>query len=277
MSKTWSETYSVHTYEMDRLQRASVRAICGYLIETAGRHTDAIGWSIPQLLEQDRSWFFSRFLLRMETYPGWRDKITVETWPPGSQKLLALRDWRILSGQQLIGLATSGWLMIDIRNRRPLRPGSYPEWKQFLHPQRTIPHTFGRLPSFGDAGVNEEMLQFRVRFSDVDINGHANYLSYIDWILESVPPPIREQHQIAEMEVHFLREVNFAEELESRARQIEEQAVSPMGKDASKAVPGIQFLHALVRKEEPVELVRARTVWIPAAPGEVPGHWNRPA
>ena len=37
---------------------------------------------------------------------------------------LALRDWRLFSGQKLIGLATSGWLMIDIRNRRPLRPGS---------------------------------------------------------------------------------------------------------------------------------------------------------
>ena len=108
MSKTWSETYSVHTYEMDRQQRVSVRAVCGYLIETAGRHTDAVGYSIPQLLEQDRSWFFSRFMLRMETYPGWRDKITVETWPPGSQKLLALRDWRILSGQQLIGLERLG-------------------------------------------------------------------------------------------------------------------------------------------------------------------------
>ena len=68
MSNTWSETFEVHTYEMDRQQRASVHAICRYLIETAGRHTHAIGWSIPQLLERDRSWFFSRFLLRYDTF-----------------------------------------------------------------------------------------------------------------------------------------------------------------------------------------------------------------
>ena len=167
---------------------------------------------------------------------------------------------------RLIGLATSGWLMIDIRNRRPLRPESYPEWKQFLNPERTIAHTFSRLPSLGDAGEAAEAQRFRVRFSDVDINGHANYLSYIDWILEAVPPAIRDQHQIAEMEVHFLREVNFAEQLESRARRIEELIVHPVGGDASEAIPGIQFLHVLVGNREQAELVRARTVWMPATP-----------
>jgi medium-chain acyl-[acyl-carrier-protein] hydrolase len=271
MSKTWSETYSVHTYEMDRHQRASVRAVCGYLIETAGRHTHAIGYSIPQLLEQGRSWFFSRFLLRMDSYPGWQEKITVETWPPGSQKLLALRDWRLFCAQQPIGLGTSGWLMIDIRNRRPLRSESYPDWKRFCHPERTIAHTFGRLPALEDKRVDKsaqsEKQRFRVRFSDVDINGHANYLSYIDWILETVPPTVRDERQIAEMEVHFLREVNFGEELESSAQRIEDGMICPVGRDDSEAEPGTQFLHVLVRKQDQGELVRARTVWKPLTPG----------
>jgi acyl-ACP thioesterase len=105
-----------------------------------------------------------------------------------------------------------------------------------------------------------------VRFADVDINGHANYLSYIDWILESVPPATRDGHQIAEMEVHFLREVSFAEELESRAGRIDDQMVHPIGGDSSEAIPGVQFLHALVHEREQTELVRARTVWIPATP-----------
>jgi medium-chain acyl-[acyl-carrier-protein] hydrolase len=266
MSKTWSATFSIHTYEMDRQQRASVRAICSYLIDTAGQHVHEIGYSIPQLLEQDRSWFFSRFLLRMETYPRWRDKITVETWPPGSQKLLALRDWRLYSDRQLIGLATSGWLMIDIRKRRPLRPESYPDWKRFLHPERTIAHTFGKLPELADHGAPSETQEFRVRFSDVDINGHANYLSYIDWVLEAIPPATRDEQKIAEMEVHFLREVNFGEELFSRSQRIGDGRISPIRGSASEATSGRQFLHGLVRKQDGVELVRARTVWKLAAP-----------
>jgi medium-chain acyl-[acyl-carrier-protein] hydrolase len=249
MSKIWSETYKVHTYELDRRQKVSVRAICSYLIDTAGLHVQELGYSIPQLLETQRSWFFSRFLLRMEEYPGWRDKITVETWPPGSQKLLALRDWRLFSGQRLIGEATSGWLMIDISRRRPLRPESYPDWVRFIHPERTIPHVFGRLPGLDGERELSGRCEFRVRFSDVDINGHANYLSYIDWILESVPPAVREQRHMSEMEVHFLREASFADEL---AGDSQPAAVRPDGEE---------FLHRISRKQDGEELVRARTVW----------------
>jgi medium-chain acyl-[acyl-carrier-protein] hydrolase len=266
MSNTWSETYSIHSYEMNKHQRVSMRAICGYLIETAGRHTHSIGYSPLQLMEQDRSWFFSRFLLRMDSYPGWQDKITVETWPPGNQKLLALRDWRLFSGQELIGLATSGWLMIDIRKRRPLRLESYPDWKRFFHPERTIAHTFSKLPVLDLNGAQPETQRFRVRFSNVDINGHTNYLSYFDWILDAVPASIRDRQQIAEMEVHFLREVNFGEELESRSQQIEDGMIFPLGPTASEALPGAQFLHALVRIPDQTERVRARTVWKPLAP-----------
>jgi medium-chain acyl-[acyl-carrier-protein] hydrolase len=251
MNKIWSETYNVHTYELDRRQKVSVRAICSYLIDAAGLHVHELGYSIPQLLEKQRSWFFSRFLLRMEEYPGWRDRITVETWPPGSQKLLALRDWRLFSGQRLIGEATSGWLMIDIARRRPLRPESYAEWRTFIHPERTIPHVFGRLPGPGREGEPSESWDFRVRFSDVDLNGHANYLSYIDWILESLPPAVREQRRMTEMEVHFLREASFAEELAGVCR--------PASPPQESKVE--EFLHAISRRGDGQELVRARTVW----------------
>ncbi|UCF99575.1 MAG: hypothetical protein JSV89_08540 [Spirochaetaceae bacterium] len=265
MSKTWSETYSVHTYEMDSRQRVTARAICSYLIDTAGQHVHELGYSIAQLLEQGRSWFFSRFLLRMERYPGWRQKITVETWPPGSQKLLALRDWRLFSGQQPIGLATSGWLMIDIDKRRPLRPESYPDWKQYLHPERTIPHIFGRLPEFDSGREPAGMQEFEVLFSDLDVNGHANYLSYIDWILDSIPAAVRGQREIAEMEVHFLREASFGEGVISRSQLTGETKVYPISESPSEATIGKEYLHSLQRKKDDTEVARARTVWKPAS------------
>jgi acyl-ACP thioesterase len=265
MSKIWSETYRMHTYELDKRQKVSVRAICSYLIDTAGLHVQQLGYSIPQLLEQDRSWFFSRFLLRMDRFPLWRETITVETWPPGNQKLLALRDWRLFSGQQLIGLATSGWLMIDIRSRRPLRPESYPDWKRFLSPERTIPHTFRSLAQLDQQREPSEEQDFKVRFDDVDINGHANYLSYIGWVLASVPPALREERDLAEMEVHFLREADFAEDVVSRSMVVGDAKVHPITRGPSRPSVGTEFLHGIFRKRDGTEVVRARTIWRPAA------------
>jgi len=252
MSKIWRETYKVHTYELDRQQKVSIRGICSFLIDTAGEHVHELGYTIPQLLERNTSWFFSRFLIRMQEYPGWRDKITVETWPSGSQKLLFVRDWRLFSGRQLIGQATSGWLMIDMLKRRPLRPESSPEWGAFVHPERTIPHVFGKLPELDHGRDPSGRQEFTVRFGDIDINGHANYLSYIEWILESIPPEVRFEEEIAEMEIHFLSEANFGEEIITGSLQNVDPVSSPKG---------TEYHHSLVRRQDGVEVARARTVW----------------
>lgn len=261
MSKIWSETYKVHTYELDRQQKVSIRGICSFLIDTAGEHVHELGYTIPQLLEQNRSWFFSRFLIRMQEYPGWQEKITVETWPSGSRKLLYLRDWRLFSGQQLIGQATSGWLMIDMLKRRPLRPESYPEWGTFIHPERTIPHVFGKLPELDHDLDPSGQQEFTVRFGDVDINGHANYLKHIEWVLESIPPEVRVEEEIAEMEIHFLSEANFGEKIITRSLRNGETDIFPVSNSPVSSPKGTEYHHSLVRRQDGVEVARARTVW----------------
>lgn len=263
MSKIWSETYKVHTYELDRQQKVSIRGICSFLIDTAGHHVQELGYSIPHLLEQNRSWFFSRFLIRLQEYPGWREKITVETWPSGSQKLLTLRDWRLFLGQRLIGQATSGWLMIDILKRCPLRPESYPEWGAFIHPERTIPHVFGKLSELDRDRDPSGRQEFTVRFGDVDINGHANYLSYIEWILESIPPEVRVEEEIAEMEIHFLSEANFGDEIITRSLRRGETDIFPVSDSVADSPKGTEYHHSLIRRQDGVEAARARTVWRP--------------
>lgn len=263
MSKVRSESYKVHTYELDRQQKVSMRSICSFLIDTAGHHVQELGYTIPQLLEQNRSWFFSRFLIRMQEYPGWREKITVETWPSGSQKLFFVRDWRLFLGQRLIGQATSGWLMIDMLKRRPLRPESSPEWGAFIHPERTISYVFGKIAALDRGGVPTARQEYTVRFSDVDINGHANYLSYIEWILESIPPDVRIEEEIAEMEVHFLSETNFGENIITSCLRNAETDIVPVSDSAAGSPKGTEYHHSLVRRQDGVEVARARTVWRP--------------
>jgi len=263
MSKIWSGTYKVHTYEMDKTQKVSIQGICGYVIDAAAHNAHDLGFSIPQLLEQNKTWFLSRFLLQLDTYPSWRKKITVETWPSGTQKFFAVRDWRLFCGQQLIGQATSGWLMIDNRNRRPIRPDSYGFWHNIMHPERAIPHTFSKIPELDHDRDLSRRQGFTVRFDDVDINNHANYLSYIDWILESIPPEVRIEEEIAEMEIHFLAEVNFGEDILTHSLLAGERSIHSLSDDLSSSAIGTEYHHSLVRRQDEAEVARARTVWRP--------------
>jgi medium-chain acyl-[acyl-carrier-protein] hydrolase len=264
MSRICSVAYDVHTYELDPRQQLSIKGVCGFMIDAAGHNAHELGFSITQLLEHNRTWFLNRFLLRIREYPGWRQKITVQTWPSGTQRLLALRDWHLFCGRRLIGAATSGWLMIDNRSRRPLRSESYADWRSLVHPQRAIAHSFAKLPALQEGRGPSAEPEFVVRYGDVDINNHANYLSYIDWILESIPPEVRSGGDLAEMEIHFLLEANFADAVVSRSQELGPTDIAPLAGMQAAAQSGTGFLHSLTRSRDSAELARARTVWKPA-------------
>ena len=76
---------------------------------------------------------------------------------------------------------------------------------------------------------------------------HVNNVCYIEWALESVPPEVLEERVLAELEIHFLAEALFGEEIISSAK---------------RTVPhGGEFHHGIARARDGQELVRARTVW----------------
>jgi medium-chain acyl-[acyl-carrier-protein] hydrolase len=257
MSKIDNHTYSVHTYELEPRQQVSIQAICNFIVDAAGRNVHDLGLSIPQLLEKGRTWFFTRFLIRMYEYPGWKIKIRIQTWPSGTQRLLALRDWRLFRGQRLIGEATSGWLMIDKRNRRPVRLENDARWNEVVHLERAIDYYFAKLPPLDDRRPLVAEKEFSVRYADVDINRHANYLAYIHWILEGVPAEVRAEKTVAEMEVHYLAEANYGEDVNT-CSQLDgcENADSGSSTDSR-----IVLRHSLVRSQDGLEVARARTIW----------------
>jgi len=255
--RIWREHYSLHTYDLDARLRLSPQAACNFLVDTAAHNADALGFSVPQLLEQQRTWFLSRLLLRLHELPGWRAQLEVETWPAGFHKLFALRQWRVLHEGRQIGEAASAWLIMDNRTRRPIRAQSLATWGDHIREEWALQHEFAPLPGLeppqgpggegGQPGLEER--ESTVRFSDVDINDHASYLSYVEWVLESVPPQVRSRSRLAELEIHYQAEVGHGERIRVRC-------------GPCAGGPGASgYLHSLVRMSDGREACRARTLW----------------
>jgi medium-chain acyl-[acyl-carrier-protein] hydrolase len=53
----------------------------------------------------------------------------------------------------------------------------------------------------------------RVRFSDLDINGHMNNCRYLDWVTDLLPGSFHRAHSLAEFTICYLSEVREDEEL----------------------------------------------------------------
>lgn len=264
MSPVWSEPFTVHTYEVDAGGRASIQSLCAFLQEAAGRNAEALGVTVPQLMEHGLTWVLSRLLVRVHEYPRWWDKLVIETWPSGFHRLFALREWRIFRRDELLGEATSAWLMVQVDSRRPIRPDSHGDWASRVHPERAIGLTLEKLPEAAPTDLEGASLdspdtyegEFAVRYRDLDMNGHANNISYLDWFLEILPLPFREQHTVRELELNFLAEVGAGEGVRSRAlaRAAGAAATVPRG--------SVDFDHALTRLTDGQPVARARTHWV---------------
>jgi acyl-ACP thioesterase len=189
--------------------------------------------------------------VRLREHPGWRDSLTVETWPRGFARLFALRDFRLRRDERVIGEAASAWLMIDLVRRRPVRPESSGDWTRMTRPERALEVDLEKLPPFPEApGDGARETEVSVRYCDLDVNLHATSLRYAEWLLESLPAELLATSVPGELDLDFQNEVGAGERILSRS--------APLG--------GGAFAHSLVRRADGVEVARARSAWRPASP-----------
>jgi medium-chain acyl-[acyl-carrier-protein] hydrolase len=241
----WTESFRVRAYEVDASGRASVAAVANWLQETAGNHATALGWAVDALRAQGCIWVLSRFHLRLVRQPEWREEVRVATWPSGVHRPYAVREFRITDlSEGELGIATTGWVLLDLATRRPIRPPNALEEMARSTPERVIADPFAKLPEVGRA---EGTKTFEVRVSDLDMNRHANNVSVIGWALDALPDEVVLDGSPAELEIEFRAEV-------VRGDHITVQVQRTSGESAA-------FLHRLVRESDGREVARARTVW----------------
>jgi medium-chain acyl-[acyl-carrier-protein] hydrolase len=241
----WAESFRVRAYEVDASGRASVVAVANWLQETAGNHATALGWAVDALQAQGCTWVLSRFHLRLVRQPEWREEVRVATWPSGVHRLYAVREFRMTdSNEDELGVATTGWVLLDLAARRPIRPPKALEEMALSTPERVIADPFAKLPEVGGA---KGAKTFEVRHSDLDMNRHANNVSVIGWALDALADEVVTGGAPAELEIEFRAEAVQGDRITVHVKRTPGESAA--------------FLHRLVREGDGREIARARTVW----------------
>ena len=252
----WKESFRVRSYETDPNGCASVATVCNYLQEAAGNHAFKLGVSVDQLHEQRLTWVLTRLRVHIDAFPKWRDDVMVETWPSGVEGLFATRDFLLLddAGRHL-GRATSGWMMIDLERRRPVR---MPEIITSIEPPdrvRAVPELSSRLP---EPASETETGPTSVRYGDLDVNGHVNNVRYMEWALDAMDVEQRASSRLRELEIHFKAEAVLGDRVNVLAGVIVDER-----HDRRDDPPEAAFAHMIMQSTSRKELARLRTVWTP--------------
>lgn len=199
-----THSISVHSYDIDFKSRLNVFSLFNYFQEIAWEHAAILHFGLEDLSKQNLFWVLSRVRVEIERLPRWTEKITLITYPRGNDGLFAIRDYEIFdsNGVKIIA-GSSSWLILDAKNRRPVRLSDL-NFPFITNDRRAISVNASKVADVKSSPIRTDCLT--VRPSDIDVNFHMNNARYVEWAYNSFPILHYQDIIPKTVEVNFLAE-----------------------------------------------------------------------
>jgi len=200
--------------------RITTAALIDILLSTAGYNADDNGFGLRNLNAMDSSWVLLRLALEMDHFPEQYETIHIETWIEEVGRATTTRNFCIRNEKhEIIGNACSIWAMIDMQTRRAQDLLSLEGIHKFASGDLGLIEKPVKLGPIGDDGIDYD--GFKVKYSDIDINGHVNTVRYIEWISDCFSLETYRKKQIRRFEINFMNELLFDDFVDIIGSEIE--------------------------------------------------------
>ena len=211
-------SFQIQPQDVDFQYRVTLSGLINILLASAGYNADENGFGIRDLNKNNCSWVLLRLAVDMKDFPLQYQNITVETWVEVVGRASTTRNFRIRNADNLvIGQAVSNWAMINMQTRRAqdliLLDG--------IHHYATGESVDIEKPIKLNSVENDLIDAFRVKYSHIDVNGHASSIRYVEWISNCFDLETYKKKQIIRFEINFLNEIVFGEEVSIFANEFE--------------------------------------------------------
>ena len=201
--------YEIKYQEVDGEKKLRLFNLENYLLEVAGTVADELGFGIANLHPKGLTWILTRLSVEMYELPTHCEKVRFETWIESNAHMLSTRDFRIYSGDKLIGQCKSVWAVLDLAKREIVNIFDDPIFEgcvdgEVLDMPRvrmtTIPEPTGCAPH-------------KVVYSDIDYNGHCNSCRYLQAMTDTYLPDYYGKK--VRLDINYSKEAMLGETLQT--------------------------------------------------------------
>ena len=173
-------------------------------LQVSGMQSIELGMSDMYILENyNLVWIITDYNMKTERLPVFDEKITIETYAKSHNRLFCYRAFNIKdeAGNTIIEMVAT-FVLMD-RDTRKVHPVMSEITDAF---DSEFSKTMLRGPRFKEleGGVEQE---YRVRFYDLDMNGHVNNSKYLDWVFEVMGADFLTQHVPKKVHLKYVKEV----------------------------------------------------------------------
>lgn len=195
--------FKTESYLLDFRGRVTIPMIGNYLLHAASHHASQRGFGYSDMTERHTAWVLSRMAIEIKRYPVMSEPFTLYTWIEEAGHLFTSRCFELNdTAGEAIGYARSIWAAIDVKTRRPTPLDQ--EALNVYRVERACPiEKPGRI-----AAIENEVegTPYRVKYSDLDVNGHFNSIKYMEHLLDLFPLDLFRAKEVRRFEIAYLSE-----------------------------------------------------------------------
>ena len=201
--------YEIKYQEVDGNKKLRLFNLENYLLEVAGTVADELGFGIAQLHPKGLTWILTRLSLEMYELPTHCEKVRFETWIESNAHMLSTRNFRIYSGDKLIGQCKSVWAVLDLQKREIVNIFDDPIFADSVDGDviemarvrmTTLPEPTGCMPH-------------KIVYSDIDYNRHCNSCRYLQAMMDAYLPNYYGKK--IRLDINYSKEVMLGDELQT--------------------------------------------------------------
>jgi len=188
--------------------RATLPMIGGFMLKSATRHAEERGFGYTAMTSRKRVWVLSRMAIEIYKYPMNDTVMTIKTWVADVNKLFTERYFAFQDENgENIGYARSIWAAIDIETRRPTNVLELEGLVDYIDGHQLCP--IDGLKKILPIKDTLPVSNFKVQYSDIDINGHLNSMKYIEHFVDLFDLDTFEQKEIRRYEINYISEGKY--------------------------------------------------------------------
>ncbi len=216
LQKLYRYDFIIEPFHVDFRGFVNLSQICNYMLYAAENHATILGCGLPDMLAKGLSWFLTRAVIEVDTYPKQYQKGYIETWVEQSNRMFSIRNLEFFdeTGKPFAGMRLM-WALVDLHKHTPVDLAVIPHLTECALPNRisTVQKPV-KIPEVSDACLAAPPARlYDVSYSDIDINQHFNSVKYIERIVDLFPLDLYRAKHITRLEINYAAEAVFGTKL----------------------------------------------------------------
>ena len=198
----YRKKFTLYGNDCDCFGRVKPATILGMMQESAGEQCADWHMSWEEMAQKNLFWAITRQTVEITRLPRAYETVTIETWPMPATRVAYPRATVAYDeqGNELFR-AIALWILMDLNTRAMVVPGK----SGIDFPGCVVG---GALPSPKSLTPKDlpDSTERKVRFGQLDRNGHMNNTKYLEWAMDLLPGSFHGEHPLKSFAVCYLNE-----------------------------------------------------------------------